>query len=64
MVMYQANYCNVCMTETTHYNNKCSKCHDREERQRIAAWQALTTEEKLDDIRTRIEALERGLARY
>jgi hypothetical protein len=64
MVMYGSHYCYVCNGETVHYDNKCSQCRDREERKRIAAWKALTTQEKLDDLRERLEKLERGLARF
>jgi len=63
-MMYSLNYCEICQEKTPHSNNKCGKCLDREERQRIAEWKALTIEEKFDDLRKRIEELERGPARF
>jgi predicted amidophosphoribosyltransferase len=64
MAMIRVEYCQKCQEETSHCNGRCGACWDREERQRIAAWRALTTDEKLDDLRERIEVLERGPARF
>lgn len=64
MVMISTEYCPECEKETSHCNGRCGVCRDREERKRIASWKALTTKEKLDDLRKRVEALERGPARF
>lgn len=52
-------YCNECCNTTLHVNNKCSECKSREQRQKLAAWQSLTVEEKLLDIHKRLSYLER-----
>lgn len=64
MAYIQQEYCHECERETLHCNGKCPDCSAREYREQTAAWNALTTDEKLQDIRKRLEALERGPARY
>jgi predicted ATP-dependent serine protease len=62
MARVTSNHCRVCENKTTHINGKCSSCFERKERERIASWNSLTTEEKLQDLRKRVEKLERGPA--
>ena len=57
-------FCAVCKKVTQHCNSKCGVCFEREERMRIAAWNAQTDGEKLQDLRRRVEALERGPVRF
>lgn len=58
MAFVEFKYCEKCVGTTNFINGKCAVCSDREYRQQIAAWQALTTEEKLLDLMKRIERLE------
>ena len=58
MAHVELKYCDSCNEVTNFVNYRCSKCSEREYRQKIAAWQALTTEEKLLDLMKRIERLE------
>lgn len=58
MAHVEFKYCEKCVETTNHVNGKCALCSDREYRQKIAAWKALTTEEKLLDLMKRIERLE------
>jgi hypothetical protein len=64
MAYIRDEYCHRCEKETQHCNHKCTNCAEREYRERTAAWNALTTDEKLQDIRKRLEDLERGPAQY
>ena len=56
--------CLKCEQLTTHINSKCSVCADRIKRQQVEKWNALTTDEKLNDLRKRIEILERGEVKF
>jgi len=60
MAFIQSKYCEHCEKETQHCNGVCEVCAERFERERIAIWNALTIDEKLCDLRKRIEKLERG----
>jgi hypothetical protein len=64
MVQVTKRYCRKCEHETIHHNGKCGPCNEREEKARIAAWNAQTVEERIQDLRRRVEELERGPARY
>ena len=57
-------YCGRCETDTTFVNGSCSSCSMREYREMVGAWNALTVDEKLTDLRKRMEKLEHGPARY
>jgi acyl-CoA reductase-like NAD-dependent aldehyde dehydrogenase len=50
--------CRVCERVTQHVNRECVECRARKYRQATAAWNALTVEERLQDLRRRVEALE------
>ena len=64
MARISQDYCNKCEQQTQHINNRCVTCAVRENRQEMAAWQALTIEEKLLDIHKRLLKLEAGPQRY
>ena len=51
-------YCKKCEAQTQYVNGYCCACLQREEREKIAAWNALTVEEKLQDLRRRVDKLE------
>ena len=63
MAYLNTEYCHRCERDTPHINGECGPCSERESREKIAAWNALTTEEKLIDLRKRVEHLEHGPAR-
>ena len=54
-------YCPVCKKETAHGDGDCGDCAKRREASeqvaKDAAWQSLTTDEKLDLLRRRIDLL-------
>ena len=60
MAFINDSYCPHCERVTQHVNMGCVVCNERKERERIATWNALTTDEKLSDLRKRVEGLERG----
>ncbi len=64
MAFIQQEFCRYCEQVTQHCNGKCQACAEREARESSAAWNARTTEEKLQDLRRRVESLERGPAKY
>jgi DUF1680 family protein len=64
MALVETKYCNHCEQIRDFTNFKCNNCADREYREKMAAWLAKTTDEKLLDIHKRLLYLERGPARY
>jgi hypothetical protein len=64
MAFMTVKYCADCKKETQHCNGICLVCHERFELERITVWNSLTTDEKLNDIRKRVEKLERGPILY
>lgn len=56
--------CYECKKVTTHTNNYCNICTEKNEKERIRIWNAQSTKHKLDDLRRRIEKLEKGPALY
>lgn len=64
MAFIRMEYCNSCEKETQHCNGVCPTCYEKSERIRIAKWNDLMADEKLVDLRKRIEKLERGPAMY
>ena len=60
MAFTHSEFCYVCEKITNHTNHKCNECFKREEQERILKWNALPIEDKLNDIRRRVEKLERG----
>ena len=64
MVYLTTEYCVECETTLQMCNGKCPKCEERKRRVDIAAWQALSTDEKLLDLHKRILELEKPEPRY
>jgi len=58
MAYYQDKYCYRCELSGPHINGYCVRCKDRAHREKMAAWNALTVEEKLLDLHKRIASLE------
>lgn len=64
MAFINDSYCCRCERVTSHINGGCSICNERNERERIGKWNALTIDEKLSDLRKRVESLEQGPMRF
>lgn len=64
MALIDYAYCRLCESTTQHINRRCAQCADRDNRQRIAVWNSQTTEEKLQDLRKRVEQLESNPPTY
>lgn len=62
MALIRNEYCSDCKQATSHVNGSCSPCVIRkQELDRIAEkarWDALTLEEKVEDINRRLKAVE------
>jgi hypothetical protein len=58
MAFVRDEHCDVCNKKTTHSNNRCVECIAREAEERKAAWHKLSLDDKLEDLRKRIEKLE------
>lgn len=58
MAYIQEQYCKACDCVRSFINNVCPQCEERKRRTEMAAWQALTSDEKLLDIHRRLLALE------
>lgn len=50
MAFVEHKDCPKCEKSTRHINEQCSPCAERAYREKIAAWNALTVEEKLQDL--------------
>jgi len=64
MAYIHQKYCHRCEKITTHNHLDCQLCKEKAHREKVAAWNAQTTEEKLQDLRKRVEKLERGPTKY
>lgn len=64
MAYVTTKQCNKCKEYTTHINMSCSKCSAIEKEEQVKAWESMSIEKKLTDLRERIEKLERGPAKY
>ena len=64
MVMARHMWCASCKRDTLHHNGWCCHCESIKEEKRIREWESKRIEEKLTDLRERIEKLEQGPARY
>uniref|UniRef100_A0A6M3IML9 Uncharacterized protein n=1 Tax=viral metagenome TaxID=1070528 RepID=A0A6M3IML9_9ZZZZ len=63
MVYIEEKYCGVCYKTTIHGNGKCSECAERKHKDQYASirtWNAMDLFDKLNDLRERVEDLERG----
>ena len=58
MAIRRDEHCDICKKETTHSNGRCAECIIREAEERKAAWHKLSLDDKLEDLRKRIENLE------
>lgn len=64
MALVQDHYCATCKETTQHINNECVVCMGEEKRLKELAWSKKTADEKIEDLRKRIEALEQKPAKY
>lgn len=64
MALIRNQFCRKCEQDTRHCNDKCTECAKREYRERVGAWNALTVDERLQDLRRRVEELEKGTPVY
>ena len=64
MALIDAKYCPQCEIVTSHINGECSPCKKRFNDIRIAQWDALSVDERLTNLRERMEKLERGSIIY
>lgn len=64
MAFIDAKYCSRCEIVTSHVNGECFSCKKRFNDVRIAQWDALTVDERLTDLRERLEKLEHGPTIY
>lgn len=64
MALIQHRYCDRCESHQSIVNGYCAGCKQRKYIQDTAAWSALTQDEKLQDLRRRIEKLEQGPPTY
>jgi len=51
--------CIKCGHVTPHTNHKCSNCSEKETRLAKARWDALTDSEKIEELKERIDRIER-----
>jgi ribosomal protein L33 len=64
MALITEEYCSKCEKVTHHSYLQCSECRARDYREKAAAWNAKTIDERLSDLRIRIEKLEQGLGKF
>lgn len=64
MAKIEHEWCEKCFSTTRHVNRKCSDCVEREYMTQVLAWNLLPVEKRLNDLRERIEKLEKGPDRY
>ena len=53
-------WCNTCNAETCHNHSTCMDCATKKNEERIRIWNAQDVDTKLNDLRVRLEKLERG----
>lgn len=64
MAFVEHKECRVCQQVTRHCNGKCSDCESRKRREELNKWQSMSYDERLDDLRKRVESLEAGPLRF
>ena len=64
MAYVEFKICHICGKKTNYMNGNCSICEDRKTKDKIAKWNAQATVTKLNDLRKRVENLERGPIRF
>ena len=60
MAYIEDRNCCHCNKVTMHTNGKCSDCSAKEKAERVRMWNAQDLDTKLNNIRERLEDLERG----
>jgi predicted amidophosphoribosyltransferase len=63
MAFIRDEFCYKCNKTSSHVNGRCSDCFEKSEKERIKQWESQTLEEKLTNIRERLETLERPITR-
>lgn len=56
--------CPVCQKDTAHHNGACSECAERRNREYLHKWNCMSYDDRLKDLRERVERLERGEPTY
>lgn len=64
MAFVQNIYCPACEKIMIHTDGECNVCWTAKNEARIAEWNAMSVDKRLSDLRRRVEALERGPARF
>lgn len=64
MAFVETKDCPVCETPTTHTNGMCNDCVARKHREKLHAWKIMSYDDRLEDLRKRVESLEQGEPRY
>lgn len=59
MAYVSENWCPLCVRETLHWDNVCRPCYERTRREKAAAWEALTVDEKLRDLKRIVDGLQK-----
>lgn len=60
MVLLDHRYCLKCGIVTPHGNGKCGSCTIRQYDESLRVWRTLDVEARLEDLRQRVESLEKG----
>lgn len=60
MALVRNQWCDGCESTTQHINNRCTVCRTIEEKARLALWNSKPVNDRLNDLRKRIEKLEQG----
>ncbi len=60
MAYLSHEYCSKCNFVTPHCNHKCSICVDNEVKKEKNRWDELSIEEKVEEIKHRLDSLERS----
>ena len=64
MVYLHESYCTDCGKLTKFRNSLCNNCEEKKKRIKVATWSVLTGEEKIEELKKRIEQLESKNVRY
>jgi hypothetical protein len=58
MAYIYANHCPVCKQTTEHRNSVCVVCSRRTEEEENKRWNALTLEQRIEELRAKIDLIE------
>lgn len=64
MAFIQARYCAKCNKQTRHIDGECEECLNHFSTKELEKWNGQSLEDKIKNLRERIERLERGEIRY